>query len=192
MLKYPLTLALLLCAPLVVAAAEPVKYDYRVLATTKTSTMQKEMNAAASDGYVFQAVMGGETAFGGKEVVAVMAKQNGAPAVAPRKYMLIATSRTSTMQKELQRAGDEGFIYRGQTVFESTFGGREVAIILELDPTAPAPRTEYKLLATSRTSTMQKELREAGDAGFLLVGMTVGKTAMGGDELVSILKRTAQ
>ena len=36
---------------------------------------------------------------------------------------------------------------------------------------------------------MQKELREAGDAGFRLVGMTVAKTAFAGSELVSILRK---
>ena len=47
----------------------------------------------------------------------------------------------------------------------------------------------YKVLATSKTSTMQKELQEAGDAGYAIVGMTVGQTAMGGNELVSITRR---
>jgi hypothetical protein len=48
---------------------------------------------------------------------------------------------------------------------------------------------EYKVLATSRTSTMQKELREVGTAGFHLLGMTVAKTAFGGAELVCILRK---
>jgi hypothetical protein len=38
--------------------------EYKVLATKKTSTAQKEMNAAADAGYRFAGVMGGETAFG--------------------------------------------------------------------------------------------------------------------------------
>jgi hypothetical protein len=93
------------------------------------------------------------------------------------------------MQKEMQQAGDEGFEYRGQTVFESAFGGREVCVILERDPSQPPRRFEYKLLATQRTSTMEKELREVGAQGFELLGMTVGKTAMGGNEIVCILRR---
>jgi hypothetical protein len=48
---------------------------------------------------------------------------------------------------------------------------------------------EYKLLATSRTSTMQKELNEAGSDGFQFVGVTVGKTSFGGNEIVSIMRR---
>ena len=119
------------CVCLLARAAQST-FDYRVLATNKTSTMEKEMNEAADAGFVFGAVMGGETAGGGKEVVVVMVK----------------------------------------------------------DPSkAQGDRRVYKLLATSKTSTMQKELREAGEAGFRIAGMTVAKTAFGGDELVSILRK---
>lgn len=96
------------------------------------------------------------------------------------------------MQKEMQQAADEGFEYCGQTVFQSTFGGKEVSIIMERDPAAPPKAAEYKLLATPKTSTMQTELLEAGDAGFALIGMTVGQTALGGNEMVSILKRAGK
>lgn len=166
------------------------KYKYQVLATTKTSTMQKEMNEAATEGFRFEGVMGGETAFGGSETVVVMSKELGVESKANYEYKLLATSKTSTMQKELQQAGDEGFTYRGQTVFQTTFGGEEVVIILERDRDTKPERYEYKLLATSRTSTMQKELLAAGDAGFVFVGMTVSKTAFGGAELVVILRRS--
>jgi len=35
------------------------------------------------------------------------------------------------MQKELSEAGAAGFLYCGQTVYNSAFGGREVVVILE-------------------------------------------------------------
>ncbi len=153
--------------------------------------MEKEINEAADAGYQFHAVMGGETAVGGKEAVVIMGKKTGEESKARKKYKLLATSKTSTMQKEMQLAGDEGFEYRDQTVFQSAFGGREVVVIMEMEA-GSAKRVEYKLLATTKTSTMQKELQEAGEAGFALVGLTVAKTAMGGSELVSILRRDAQ
>lgn len=104
-------------------------------------------------------------------------------------YRLLATNKTSTMQKELQDAGEAGYEYRGQTVFKSTFGGKEVVVILERDGRNPATRYEYRLLATSKTSTMQKELSEAGAQGFGFVGLTVAPTALGGSEVVAILRR---
>ncbi len=174
-------------------AADPVKFDYRILATSRTSTMEKEMNEAADAGYVFGGVMGGETGFGGKEVVVVMIKNLVVEqAHTLKKYKLLATSRTSTLQKEMQQAGEEGFEYKGQTVFESALGGKEVSAIMERETTTAAKRFSYRLLATSRTSTMQKELREAGEAGFRLLGVSVGKTGFGGSEVVCILGREEQ
>lgn len=161
--------------------------QYRVLATSKTSTMEKELNAAAEAGFRFQAVMGGETAAGGHEVVIVMAKTPNVPA--RYGYRLLATSKTSTMQKEMQAAADGGFEYRGQTVFNSAFGGDEVVCIFERDKNGPPQRSTYRLLATSKTSTLEKELATAGAAGYETLGMTVGTTAMGGHELVVIMRR---
>jgi hypothetical protein len=169
------------------APAAPAAVDYRVLATTKTSTMEKELNEAAEAGFRFQAVMGGETAFGGSEVVAIVSRSG--PPKGRYAYKLLATSKTSTMQKELQQAADAGFEYRGQTVFESFFGGEEVVVILERDKEAPTVSYEYKLVATSKTSTLEKELKAAGAEGFEMVSMTVGKTALGGDEIVAITRR---
>jgi hypothetical protein len=167
-------------------AQAPGAVEYRVLATNKTSTMQKEMQEAAEAGFRFGGVMGGETAFGGSEVVVVMVKDANRGRYG---YRLLATNKTSTMQKEMQDAADAGYEYRGQTVFKSTFGGKEVVVILERDGNAERARFQYKLLSTSKTSTLQKELSEAGDQGFEFVGLTVAETAIGGNETVAILRR---
>jgi hypothetical protein len=175
----------------VVAGAATETIEYRVLATNKTSTMEKEMRDAAAAGFRFGGTMGGETAFGGNEVVVVMTKAGGA---AQRyEYRLLATTKTSTMQRELEEAAAAGFQYRGQSVFASMFGGKEVVVILERDREASSKdRWEYRLLATSKTSTMQRELSDTGAQGFEYVGMTVASTAMGGNELVTITRRKVQ
>lgn len=183
-----LALLVLTSSPVFAQAAEkPV--EYRVLATSKTSTMQKEMQEAAEGGFRYGDVMGGKTALGGSEVVVVMHKDGSK---ATYDYRLLATNKTSTMQKELQEAGDAGFQFVGQTVFKSTFGGDEVVCILEKDIAAPLKRFEYRLLASKKTSTLQKEMLEAGDAGFAFVALTVSKTALGGDEVVAILRRAVK
>ena len=51
---------------------------------------------------------------------------------------------------------------------------------------------EFRVLATSKTSTMEKELRESTATGYEFVGMTVGKTLVGGEEVVSILRKKAE
>jgi hypothetical protein len=161
--------ASVLCAGMLVQAdvawaQAPGAVEYRVLATNKT-------------------------AFGGSEVVVVMVRNDKRGSYG---YRLLATNKTSTMQKEMQDAGDAGYEYRGQTVFKSTFGGKEVVVILERDGNAERPRYQYKLLSTSKTSTLQKELSEAGDQGFDFVGLTVAETAIGGNEVVAILRRHAR
>jgi hypothetical protein len=183
----PVVALLLFSAALFAFEAPATKIDYRLLATSKTSTMEKEMNDAASAGYKFSEVMGGETAFGGKETVVVMERAEPDTS-GPRRYRLVATNKTSTLEKELNQAGGEGFIFKGVTVFESAFGGREVAVILERSPES-SQAWSYRVLATSRTSTMNQELNHIGTEGFLLQGMCVGKTAFGGSEVVSILAR---
>jgi hypothetical protein len=150
--------------------------------------MEKELNEASEMGFRFDTVMGGETAFGGNEVVVVMSRASGTKA-SRFGYRLLATSKTSTMQKELQDAADAGFQYRGQTVFNTAFGGDEVVCILERDGAAAQERVDYRLVATSKTGTLQKELVQAGAGGYQIVGMTVGKTALGGSELVAITRR---
>ena len=161
--------------------------EYRVLATNKTSTMEKEINGAAEAGFRFQSAMGGETAIGGNEVVVVVSRTEGSKG--RYAYKLLATSRTSTMERELQVAADAGFEYRTQTVFNSAFGGDEVVCILERDKDAGEARGQYRLVATTKTSTLEKELVDAGAAGYQVLGMTVAKTALGGKELVAIMRR---
>ena len=92
------------CALTASAGAETRSLDYRILATQKTSTMEKELNEAAAAGYRFSKVMGGQTANGGKEVVVAMIKDAGEVALGTRHYRLLATNRTSTMQTGSNRS----------------------------------------------------------------------------------------
>ncbi len=183
-------LAWILCSPSFTCAKADNVYEYHLLATNRTSTMQKEMTESASHGYRFKNVMGGETSFGGSEVTVIMEREYDNIQPGRFQYMLLATSKTSTMQKELQSAADEGFHYCGQTIFNSTFGGEEIVVILEKDKTVEtAIIWEYLLLGTNKTSTMQKELADAAADGFEVTGLTLGNTAFGGRELVTILRR---
>lgn len=180
------------CCTVQVAGGADLKFEYHLLATNKTSTMEKEMGESANHGYRFKAVMGGETSFGGSEVVVVMERDSNNLQPGRFQYRLLATNKTSTMQKELQAEADEGYHYCGQTVFNSTFGGQEVVVILERDRDAEDQLSwEYRLLGANKTSTMQKELAQATEEGFEVTGLTVGSTTFGGNELVTILKRKA-
>ena len=66
-------------------------------------------------------------------------------------------------------------------------------LILERERTSPSSaQFEYRLIATKKTATLQKELSDAGAQGFAFVGMTVAQTAMCGTELVAIVRRLVQ
>ena len=171
-----------------VRAQRNAAVEYRVLATSKTSTMEKELNLAAEAGFRFVTVMGGETAIGGKEAISILSRRAGDKD--RFQYKLLATSKTSSMQKEMQQAADAGFEYRAQTVFETILGGKEVVCIMERDKDQPtAGMFQYRLLATTKTSTMQKELQQIGDLGYEALGMTIADTLMGGKELVTITRK---
>lgn len=182
----PMSLILFLL-PLLFVPNLADRAEYRLLATNKTSTMEKEMNQAAAEGYRFEGAMGGETAAGGNEMVVIMSR-NPASKSAGYSYKLLATNKTSTMEKELNQAGAQGFLYNTQTIYNSSFGGREVVVILERTEGAQVSYV-YKLLATSRTSTMEKELNNNSGGGFVFCGVTVAETSFGGREVVSILRK---
>ncbi len=123
----------LMVGMVVLAAAGPAAAQeqerFLLLATNRTGTMQDELNEAGAAGYRFAGTQGGETAFGGREAVVVMTLD---PEGRHFRYILLATSRTGTMQQELNEVPPE-FEFVGMTVFSSTFGGREAAVILEAE-----------------------------------------------------------
>ena len=72
-------------------AQQPEKY--LLLATNRTRTMQDELNNAGARGYRFAGTQGGETAFGGREAVVIVALD---PEGRRFRYILLATNRTGT------------------------------------------------------------------------------------------------
>ena len=55
----------------------PSLFEYRLLATKKTSTMQEELREAGSAGFEFVGVTVASTRFGGDEVVAILKRPVG-------------------------------------------------------------------------------------------------------------------
>ena len=192
--KSVLTTLLLLVSCVFVSAQEQeqkkpkIEFEYKLLATNRTTTMEKEMNDASAEGYRFLEVISGDTFFGGSEALVVMIRPADDFSRGCYAYRLLATTKTSTMQRELQEAADEGYEHRGQSVFKKTFG-TEVMVILERDNKVRPKLWEYKLLATKKTSTMQKEVMEAAAEGYQFVGFSTGSTFFGGAEVVTIMRR---
>lgn len=145
---------------------------YLLLAATRTSTMQEEVNQAAGRGYRVVGASRTENA----EVIVAMERASGVFT-----YRLIATTRTGTLQREIGEAADAGFrvVGRGVTT-KRTFGGvlnsshnrdeGELLVLMEKGPDTP-PGLSYHVVATSRTATMQKEMAETAGRGFELLAL---------------------
>lgn len=153
---------------------------YLLLATTRTSTMQKELDAAAAQG--FRIVAGSPTS--GAEMVVLLERTAKAPNT--YKYKLLATNQTGTMQKELDATAAEGYQLLPRTMIakQQVFIGPEIVVVLEKAPQSTA-HYQYRLLATSRTSTMQKEILQAINDGFQIAGI-----ASRGEHMVIMEKKT--
>ena len=153
--------------------------------------MDKEMNEAAGRGYRYVSVSSVKTwskasLLESDEIVVIMSRNPGIDTMdkfpsGRYQYKLLATTRSSTMHSELQEAGDLGFKYRGQASFRRNKDYTEIICVLERDRNQGSTKYKYLLLATRKTSTMQKELYESGIKGFEFLGISFGS------EIVSIL-----
>jgi len=154
-------------------------YRYKVLSTVRTSTMQKEIDQYTVEGYriVSRALVGGN----GKEIVVILEKSaNGSSP----KYRLFATTRTGTMRKEIVQSAQDGFSIC------CVVSRNEHVVIMEktAEPAAKTPQATdaYALLATEKTSTMQKELKEKAAVGYrVLAGTPTSET-----EIVMFMEKT--
>ncbi len=140
---------------------------YLLLATERTSTMQEELEQAAALG--FRIVTGSPTS--GKEMALFLERLATPPDT--YEYQLLATTKSSTMQEELDEAAAQGFRLLPRTLISKArrFGGDEVIVVLERSPGESDPQYEYQLLATSRTSTLQTEVTQALEGGFTIAGL---------------------
>ncbi|MGE0359474.1 MAG: hypothetical protein AB7H93_03505 [Vicinamibacterales bacterium] len=88
------------------------------------------------------------------------------------RYLLLATTATGTMQREIDEAAGRGYRVRAASRTE----GAEVIVALE----KTEERYRYRLVATTRTGTLQRELTEAAEAGYRVVsGAVTTKRSLG-------------
>jgi hypothetical protein len=139
---------------------------YLLLSTIKTSTMQKELDEAAAQGF---RVIASSSSCGQSEAVLFLERVAQPPDT--YQYRMLATTKTGTMQKELNEAAKDGFrLLPRTTMAKDGFLSKEIVLMLERAPKVEK-RYEYLLLATSLTSTLQKEVTAAGGNGFVMVGL---------------------
>lgn len=138
---------------------------YLMLSTQKTSTMQKELDEAAAHG--FRVVFGSPTS---TTEMAVLMERVAEPA-APYNYRLLATTKISTMRKEVNEAAAEGYRLLPRTMIsKDSFLTMEIIMLVEKAPNSDR-RYEYRLYATTSEKKMRAEVEKAEAEGFTLAGM---------------------
>lgn len=167
-----LCVLLILAVALPTVTAQRVKVDpeqrYLLLATKRTGTMEKELNEVADQG--FRVLVGSPTS--GTEMAVFMERVATPPKT--YKYKLLATTRTGTMNRELNEAAADGWRLLPRTMIAKAgsgpFSGIEIVVLLEKAPDSDV-KYEYRLLATTLTGTLQREVTESIAAGYTLAGM---------------------
>ena len=97
-----------------------------------------------------------------------------------RQYLLLATNRTSTLEREIQQAASAG--YRVELGCKPQHYGERMVLMNKV--ARPPAIYHYKLLATQLTSTMKRGIEMAADHGYHVVR----RAMMGDDEIVVILE----
>ncbi len=157
---------------------------YKVLATRRASTLERELNAAAAVGYRFEALTWrvGGTLWGvvpipgdRKEMMAIVAR-TARPARFSYRVVAAREETESELETRLNEAGEAG--YRVREVGTS--------VILERDEAAEAVAMEFRVVTTTRISTLEAEIAAAGRDGYRPVGLAPPGMIEG---LVAILSR---
>lgn len=128
--------------------------EYRIVSTSLTSTMQKELREAAAAG--FHVIGAG---FG---YMTVVMERDPESTAEPFEYQLNAIRRIQTGARELQAAGAEGF-----QVVASSEHGEEAVFILQRQPSVSG-RFEYRLVRLEE-ATANQTLIDAEAEGYRIV-----------------------
>ena len=132
------------------------------------SAMQDQLNEAGALGHAVLGALAHNPDSRDGELSVIL--ETGAGRRDQYEYRVVTTSRTSTLQNELNEAAEESFrlLPGGLSVKPTLFQGLEILVLME--KTTEEPSYEYLLLSTRRESTLQEEVSEAVAQGYAMVG----------------------
>jgi hypothetical protein len=122
---------------LVLERRDGVPVDYQVLSTTKSHTLEREMNAAVAKGYrlrpgtLHAQQKGAVPMLGrmGSDFIAIMEKATDA--VPPPGYVIIGARRTQTLVREFEAAVEQGLVPVALTL---GYSEQETVVVFERPP----------------------------------------------------------
>lgn len=99
---------------------------------------------------------------------------------------IIATTKTATFEKELNESAKEGF--RLTRLAKADYGSGVSGLVTQENAT---PQYEYKVLSTTRLTTLQKEVEQAAAEGYEVRGMTTegNATTFTTKEITAVMER---
>jgi hypothetical protein len=104
-------------------------------------------------------------------------------------YLVLSTKRIQTMEAELDEVAAKGF----RVMYGAPTENFDMAILLRRVQDSGKAPYGYKLLATSRIKTMEKELNEAAKQGYQLLPRTIiFKQGFLTAELVMLMERAPE
>lgn len=136
------------------------RYEYRFLRTAKVSTLEKEMNQAAKEGFRYY--------LSTRPLVVLMRREKEKAEKGRYEYHLLATLKKATMEKEMNEQGALGYHY------VATGGDLGIATFFEHDTVekADVARRDYLILKAARETTIHKQIGESLAAGWTLRDLT--------------------
>ena len=84
-------------------------------------------------------------------------------------YLALSTKRIQTMEKELDEVAAKGF----RVLYGAPTQQFDMSLLLKRAPEAVSEPYSYKILATSRNKTMEKELNDLAKQGYRLLPQTI-------------------
>ena len=140
--------------------------QYAILEITKLSTLAAELNDAAKQGFRLRM-----TAVESPRVSALMAREEAGGGT--YEYQIVNAFSSKTGDKEMNEAASNGFrvvpgtfmVKKGLTVFNV-----DNVVVMEKSPGSSEP-FEYLTLNAARTSTLDKELKDALAQGWRVLDM---------------------
>ena len=172
-----LVVAILLSAPAGYTRQLAIEADqhYLILEVAKLDTFEKEINAAAGQGF---RLMMSSTSENGARIQALMQRASAPPDI--YQYRMVATFSEKAGDKEMNAAGGDGFrivpntamVKKGLTIFNTNS-----VVVMEKAPKS-SEQFEYRTISAVRTATFHKELKAAVDEGWKVVDTLYGRVML--------------
>jgi hypothetical protein len=145
-----------------------------VILRTRISRLEKKINLATAAGYRLVGAVAGA----GAPLVLLEKADVSEPSI---EHRVLDTQRVSTLEKEMNQMAGEGFRARPGAIFS---GKGKSRVIMERTSN-PTARYQYLVLRTYWWWTLEKEINEASQRGYAIVGLLGSNRAVLEREIVT-------